>query len=102
MALDEIEIPDPVIVVEVLTPSTKSKDLGEKLEAYFQLASVQHYLIIDPDRRRAVHHQRQSSSEALLTRIVSSGPITLNPPGIEIRLEDILPPADLGEGDASR
>ena len=93
------EVHDPVIVVEVLSPSTLSKDLGEKLEAYFQLSSVRHYLVIDPDRQRIVHYQRHIDQESLATRIVAAGPITLDPPGIEIRLEDILPSPVDGQED---
>ena len=93
------EVHYPVIVVEVLSPSTLSKDLGEKLEAYFQLSSVRHYLVIDPDRQRIVHYQRHIDQESLATRIVAAGPITLDPPGIEIRLEDILPSPVDGQED---
>jgi Uma2 family endonuclease len=37
----------PVLVVEVLSPSTASKDRGEKMELY-QSQEVKYYLIIDP------------------------------------------------------
>tara|TARA_R110002096_G_scaffold61164_4_gene152055 strand:- start:150 stop:782 length:633 start_codon:yes stop_codon:yes gene_type:complete len=89
---DTRSITDPIIVVEVLSPSTQSKDLGLKLEHYFQLASVQHYLIVDPDRRRVIHHQRREADDALLTRILAEGRLRLDPPGIELQVDDILPP----------
>jgi len=47
---DAIEIAEPVIVVEVLSPSTAAVDHGRKLNGYFSLPSVQHYLILDPER----------------------------------------------------
>src|SRR5690349_5827172 len=40
-----VESADPVIVVEVLSPSTGTTDSNLKLDQYFRLASVQHYLI---------------------------------------------------------
>jgi len=40
-----INVADPVVVVEVLSPSTQAVDLAGKLEGYFRLASVRHYLI---------------------------------------------------------
>ena len=40
---DAIEVPAPVIVVEVLSPSTRTDDLVAKLERYFTLPSVHHY-----------------------------------------------------------
>ena len=89
---DVREISDPMIVVEVLSPSTKSRDLGEKVEGYFLLPLLHHYLIVDPERRRIIHHRRQADSDALLTRIVSEGLIRLDPPGIEVAIVDMLPP----------
>ena len=56
--LQTMEIPNPVIVVEVLSPSTAADDHGLKLDGYFSLPSVQHYLILDPDRRVMIHHRR--------------------------------------------
>ena len=89
---DVREISDPMLVVEVLSPSTKSRDLGEKVEGYFLLQSLHHYLIVDPEPRRIIHHRRQADSDALLTRIVSEGLIRLDPPGIEVAIVDMLPP----------
>ncbi len=37
----------PVLVVEILSPSTASKDRGEKMELY-QQQQVKYYLIVDP------------------------------------------------------
>src|SRR5262249_52748469 len=58
---DTTAVPDPLIVVEVLSPSTSATDRAEKLEKYFWLPSVQHYLIIWADRQRVVHHRRAGS-----------------------------------------
>ena len=41
----------PVVVVEILSPGTKTVDTTRKLEGYFKLASVRHYLIVDPEQR---------------------------------------------------
>jgi Uma2 family endonuclease len=83
-----LEVPNPVIVVAVLSPSTRHIDLSAKLADYFRLPSVAHYLIVDPAKPRIVHHAR-SAGEAILTRIVNDGRITLDPPGIEIAMADI-------------
>jgi Uma2 family endonuclease len=81
-------VPDPVIVVEVLSPSTSRVDALFKLAGYFGVPSIQHYLIIDPNQRLIVHHQR-GELDALITRIVREGVVRLEPPGIEINLDDI-------------
>lgn len=86
---DAIVVPDPVIVVEVLSPRTQSNDLTRKLAAYFQLPSVRHYLIFWADRPRAIHHRRRDENHGIETRIVTEGEIVLEPPGISIALADI-------------
>jgi Uma2 family endonuclease len=78
--LDAIEIPNPVIVVEVLSPSTAADDHGVKLDGYFALGSVEHYLILDPDRRVLIHHKRGQAG-AIEMRILREGMVVLDPPG---------------------
>ncbi len=41
----------PVLVVEILSPSTASKDRGEKMELY-QSQKVKYYLIVDPQFKK--------------------------------------------------
>jgi Uma2 family endonuclease len=88
LASTAVEVPNPVIVVEVLSPSTRHIDLSAKLADYFRLPSVVHYLIVDPERPRIVHHMR-AGGDTILTRIVGDGTITLEPPGIAIELKDV-------------
>ena len=88
LAPSAIEVPNPVIVVEVLSPSTRHIDAQIKLAGYFRLSSVMHYLVIDPDKPLVLHHARNADG-TILTRIVSDGMIGLDPPGIEIAIGDI-------------
>jgi Uma2 family endonuclease len=83
-----LEITNPVIVVEVLSPSTRRVDVSKKLAGYFQLSSVAHYLIVDPTKPLIVHHTRSSDGK-IETRIVSDGAIALEPPGLELKLADV-------------
>jgi Uma2 family endonuclease len=78
---DALVYDDPVIVVEVVSPSSRSLDTGAKLAGYFRLASLRHYLVIDPDRRTVVHHRRAADG-SILTAIMGEGVIELDPPGI--------------------
>jgi Uma2 family endonuclease len=77
---DAVTVPEPLIVVEVLSPSTSATDRTTKLEKYFRLPSVQHYLIVWADRRRVVHHRRAAGS--VETTVHTEGTITLDPPGV--------------------
>lgn len=74
-----IEVPNPVIVVEVLSPSTRHIDTGTKLPGYFRVTSVQHYLVVDPDKPLIIHYAR-SQDGMILTRIATSGSLTLDRP----------------------
>jgi Uma2 family endonuclease len=80
LADDLTTVPDPLIVVDVLSPSTSATDRATKLEKYFRLPTVQHYLIIWADRRRVVHHRRAGGS--VETAAHTDGTITLDPPGM--------------------
>jgi Uma2 family endonuclease len=80
-----VEVPSPVIVVEVLSPSTRHIDASAKLAGYFKVPSVCHYLIVDPERHVVIHHSR-GEKDLIGTRIVSSGTLVLAPPGMTINI----------------
>ncbi len=48
----------PCVVVEVLSPSTSSIDLREKLLVYHGIESLRAYIIVFQDQRRVVEHYR--------------------------------------------
>jgi Uma2 family endonuclease len=74
---DAIKLNDPIIVVEVLPPSSLARDSGAKLADYFRLASVRHYLIV------------RTENGAIATRIIRDGSVRLDTPGIT--LSDCFP-----------
>ncbi len=84
---NDVAAPNPVVVVEVLSPGTHSVDTGEKLAGYFRVASIQHYLVVGARRREVVHHRRVA--DAILSSVVTDGVVTFDPPGIVIALDDI-------------
>lgn len=86
---DAIHVADPVSVVEVLSPSTRSRDSGAKLEDYFRLPSVQHYLLIKTDTGSIIHHFRDASG--LRTAIARTGEVECSPPGIRIPVSACFP-----------
>jgi Uma2 family endonuclease len=76
-------VPDPMIVVEVLSPSTEKFDMVGKLADYFTIPSIRHYLIVDLRRRLVLHHKRGDGG-VIPTEILRDGNIVLDPPGITI------------------
>jgi Uma2 family endonuclease len=89
---ETIAINDPIILVEVLSPSTAAIDHGRKLSGYFSLPSVQHYLILDPEQHVVIHHKR-GSGDAIETRVLTDGAVRLEPPGFEVAVERLFPSA---------
>ena len=50
---------EPVLIIEVVSPSTRQVDRREKLRAYQQMTSVQEYVIIEQDKVHIELHRRQ-------------------------------------------
>ena len=48
---------NPILVVEVLSPSTEAFDRGEKFRHYQELASLREYLLVSQDRVRVEHYR---------------------------------------------
>ena len=86
---EALHIPNPIIVVEVLSPSTASFDHGLKLQEYFKLGTVEHYVIIDPVGHLVIHHTR-GTDDALVTRIVPGPTLRLDPPGLDVDLTELF------------
>ena len=84
---DSTKVPDPQVLVEVLSPDSGTRDRATKLRAYFKLPSVQHYLIVWPEEQRIVRHSRMPSDQ-IATRVFASGEIRLDPPGIVVTVEE--------------
>ena len=84
--------PNPIIVVEVVSPSSRARDFSEKFADYFRVPSIQHYLIVDLDRSVILHHKR-GEAQTIVTAFAKEGALQLDPPGIEISLDGIFPPA---------
>jgi Uma2 family endonuclease len=56
----------PVLVVEVLSPSTEAFDRGQKFAAYRRLPSLQEYLLIDPTQGSVELYRRDASDHWVL------------------------------------
>ena len=89
-----IMVSEPVIVVEVLSVHTTGHRRCGELVGYFAVRSLQHYIIVDAERCAAIHHARRT--DEIATRILHGGTLRLDPPGLELRIEDLFgaEPAD--------
>jgi len=59
---------NPIVLVEVLSPSTEAYDRGEKFAHYRRLESLQEYFLVAQDRIRVEHYLRQGE-QWLLTEL---------------------------------
>lgn len=82
----------PLIVVEVVSPSSERDDISTKLIDYFNVPGIQHYLIVLSEQRAVLHHERGDNG-TIATRIVREGDIVLTPPGITVPVAVMLGPA---------
>jgi Uma2 family endonuclease len=87
---DDVTVtPDPLIVVEVISLSTGHIDRGDKLEAYCGIPSLHHYLLVYPDQRLVVHHQR-TAGEKFATQLLREGELLLDPPGLTVPVAELF------------
>jgi Uma2 family endonuclease len=86
---DAVVLDAPVLVVEVISPSSERDDTGAKLVEYFSVASIRHYLIVNPEKRVVVHHERDGAD--IRTRIVGdAGDLHIEPPGFAVSAAALL------------
>ncbi len=78
---------NPVVVVEVLSPSTQSVDSSDRLADYFRVVSIQHYLVVRVRRQEIIHHWR--SGDEIVSRAINLGMIRLDPPGVSLDVGEI-------------
>ncbi len=86
---DMIILDAPLIVVEVISPSSEKDDTSTKLAEYFSVSSIRHYLIVDAGKRLIIHHARGAGSE-IATRIHASGDIILDRFGATLDVTEVL------------
>jgi Uma2 family endonuclease len=88
---DSVFLAAPMLVVEVVSPSSERDDTGNKLVEYFSVASIQHYLIVNPEKRAVIHHRRDGSE--IRTRIAGedTADLRFDPPGFAVALAALLP-----------
>ena len=76
--------------MEVLSPSTRSYDRGEKFALYRSIPSLRDYLLVDSEQVLVEHFRRLETGEWLLHefRAVAEG-LVLVSIGVELVLRDI-------------
>ena len=79
---------NPVLIVEVLSPSTQSYDRGPKFELYENVLSVQEILIVSQDRRH-VERNKRVGPRRWLRESFTAGEVVLECLNIAIPLDEV-------------
>ena len=91
-------ISDPVLIIEVVSPSTEREDRGRKKFDYFATASIRQYAIIEQDARRIDLYTRTGAS--WIDEVVEGNAVlSLSSIGVEVSLDTIYEDTEL---DATR
>lgn len=81
---------NPVLIIEVLSPTTEDYDLGKKFTAYQSIESFREYLLIAQDRPYVIQYIKQSKNRWL--RIETEGldsEIALDSLGITLTMHEL-------------
>lgn len=83
---DQVVVDDPMIVVEVTSPSTWREDAYRKTIRYFENPALMHCLIVSVEDRVVSWHRRDSNSMGgdgpILLSHHEDGVLDLDPPGL--------------------
>lgn len=91
----ETTLVNPTLVVEVLSESTEAYDLGDKLEAYRALATLQEIVYVRQDRRRATVYRRADAGRWTLEDVTAGG-LTLASVGVDVPLDALYARSGVG------
>ena len=88
-------ITDPLVVVEVLSPSTIDVDRGEKLSFYKGLPTLRHIAFVYQDQMRVEHYRRTDLGSGLETLTQPGDTLSFEAVGFAIALERVYFGVDL-------
>jgi Uma2 family endonuclease len=64
---------NPVLIIEVLSPTTEAYDRGKKFQNYQKIDSMAEYVLVAQDQHRIERFVRQDGNQWLLTTITGLG-----------------------------
>jgi len=86
-------IAEPVILAEVVSPSSEGIDPMRKWFAYRKIPSLRHYLVLSQERREVQVHSR--AGDLWHERFVTEGALELDDPPLRLELGDVYAETDI-------
>lgn len=81
---------NPLVIFEVLSPSTAASDRGEKFAMYREVESLQEYVLVEQHTMRVEHYARQEGGKWLLTDYQGADAVvSLHAIGAVLSLRDV-------------
>jgi len=92
----ELYLEHPSIIVEVLSPSSREIDRGQKLLAYQTIPSLRHYLIVSQDERKIEWLRRDGNAWEVVVLTEAEDRLEFPELGVSASLEEIYQDVVLG------
>ena len=87
---DTMTVDDPLIIVEVVSPSSEKTDSVDKLAEYFSLPSVRHYVLVWQKTAIIEHHARADDGVIVMRTVRAGDTLRFDPPGFEVKVAELL------------
>jgi Uma2 family endonuclease len=84
----------PLLVVEVLSPSTQAYDLGVKFALYRRLASLKEYIVIEPESKRVEAFRRGADGLWVLHDMTDTAELVLPCITTRVAMADVFAGVD--------
>ena len=86
---------NPVLIVEVLSPSTADYDKGAKFDHYRTIESLQEYILVWQDKKRVARYTKRDDGSWVLNDFIGDeAEITLTSIDCRLTMEDIYDKVD--------
>ena len=89
LAPDDDRVPDPTVVVEVLSPTTERHDRIRKWREYQRIASLRHFVLVEQKERRIEVYSRTEAGWELVIVEPPEDAVALKAIGATLSLEAI-------------
>ena len=95
----EIIFRAPILVIEVLSPSTQAYDRSAKFALYRRIPALQEYILVDPDTRRVEAFRRGADNLWVLHDMSEADTLVAASVDVRVAMADVFdgidPPADV-------
>jgi hypothetical protein len=79
-------VTEPLIVTDIKLAHISKGEMQQRLQDYFSVASMRHYLVVDRELGLILHHERRGKS--IITHMVRSGVVVFD--GFEVQAAKLL------------